>query len=79
MSPRLKQLTEQALKLSDDDKFTLIDAISNSVKCPFTNIDKIWLEESERRSESFDKGETTSRDAFEALKEISKKFASRKK
>ena len=46
MSPALKYLTEEALKLSEEDKFTLIDTLSNSVERPITDIDKAWFDES---------------------------------
>lgn len=78
MSPALKNLTEQALQLSNDDKFILIDTLSHSVERPLTDIDKVWIEESIRRSEAYDRGEMTARDAFVAIKEISAKIIPQK-
>ncbi len=71
MSPALKYLTEQALRLSNEDKFTLIDILSNSVERPITDIDKAWIDESIRRSDAYDKGESVAEDAVSAIKEIS--------
>ncbi len=71
MSPALKYLTEQALRLSNEDKFTLIDTLSNSVERPITDIDKAWIDESIRRSDAYDKGESVAEDAISAIKEIS--------
>ena len=76
MSPALKYLTEEALKLSeeDKDKFTLIDTLSNSVERPITDIDKAWFDESIRRSDNYINGKTTAEDAVSAIKELSEKL-----
>ena len=74
MSPALKYLTEEALKLSAEDKFTLIDTLSNSVERPITDIDKAWFDESIRRSDNYINGKTTAEDAVSAIKELSEKL-----
>ena len=74
MSSALKYLTEEALKLSAEDKFTLIDTLSNSVERPITDIDKAWFDESIRRSDNYINGKTTAEDAVSAIKELSEKL-----
>ena len=74
MSPALKYLTEEALKLSEEDKFTLIDTLSNSVERPITDIDKAWFDESIRRSDNYINGKITAEDAVSAIKELSEKL-----
>lgn len=74
MSPALKYLTEEALKLSAEDKFTLIDTLSNSVERPITDIDKAWFDESIRRSDNYINDKTTAEDAVSAIKELSEKL-----
>ncbi len=75
MSPALKYLTEQALKLSNEDKFTLIDTLSNSVSRSITDVDRAWLEESMRRIYAYDNGDTVAEDAVSVIKEISQKIS----
>ena len=44
-----KTLMETALKLPPDERFALIDELLHSLDRPDPEVDRIWIEEAERR------------------------------
>lgn len=51
-----KELLEGALRLPSDERFALIDEILHSLDRPDPGLDRIWLEEAERRLGAYRNG-----------------------
>lgn len=57
MSPQLRQLEEQALCLPAEDREMLAGTLLQSLEqAPLTEIDQTWIEEAERRYQSWRAG-----------------------
>ena len=56
------QIIEEALLLTPQDKFLVIDTLLKSLDKPDTELDSIWEDESEKRLQSYknDKNQTIS-------------------
>ncbi len=52
-----QELLESALKLEPAERFALADEILHSLDKPDPEIDRLWLEEAERRLAAFRRGE----------------------
>jgi putative addiction module component (TIGR02574 family) len=53
-----KTLIETALKLPPDERFSLIDELLHSLDRPDADLDRIWIEEAERRLAAYRSGRT---------------------
>ena len=51
---------EEVLALNPVEKLKLVDEILNSLDNPDEKLDKIWIEESEKRISAYDQGKTKS-------------------
>lgn len=51
-----KELLKQALKLTPDERFELADQVLHSLDRPDPVIDKLWLDEAERRLAAYRAG-----------------------
>ncbi len=51
-----KEIIKEALKLSPHEKLLIVDSILRSLDEPDKEIEKIWLQESERRLNLFRQG-----------------------
>lgn len=51
-----QELLEQALKLAPDERFALVDQVLHSLDRPDPAIDRLWLEEAERRLAAYRAG-----------------------
>lgn len=47
-----KDLVESALKLSPAERFALVDEVMHSLDRPDPEIDRLWIEEAQRRLEA---------------------------
>jgi len=52
------QIIEEALLLTPQDKFLVIDTLLKSLDKPDVELDSIWEEESEKRLQSYKKNKT---------------------
>ncbi|MGV3533609.1 MAG: addiction module protein [Chthoniobacteraceae bacterium] len=60
MSPRLKQLEDEILRLPAEDREILADVLVNSLAAaPLNEIDQAWIEEAERRYDDWQNGRVT--------------------
>lgn len=50
------ELLEQALKLNPAERFELVDQVLHSLDQPDPEIDRLWIEEAERRLASYRAG-----------------------
>ena len=57
MSTSLKQLEEQALALSTEERAKLAESLLESLHSPISEIEQAWAEEIEQRIAAFDRGE----------------------
>lgn len=51
-----QEIVTQALKLDPEERFDLVDQILHSLDKPDPKIDRIWLEEAERRLAAYRAG-----------------------
>jgi putative addiction module component (TIGR02574 family) len=51
-----KALIDTALKLPPDERFALIDELMHSLDRPDPDLDRIWIEEAERRLAAYRSG-----------------------
>ncbi len=51
-----KKILEQALALRPDEKFLIVEGILRSLDEPDTSLDRIWIEEAEKRLHAYRKG-----------------------
>jgi len=51
-----KDILNQALELSPDEKISVVDGILKSLDEPSANLDKIWADESEKRLRAYRSG-----------------------
>ena len=52
-----KELLEQALKLTADERFVLVECLIKSLDEPDKKLDAIWAEEAEKRLRAYRAGE----------------------
>lgn len=57
MSVSLKQIDEQAQKLSAEERAKLAESMLESLHSPLSEIEAEWADEIERRVAAFDRGE----------------------
>jgi putative addiction module component (TIGR02574 family) len=59
MSPRFRQIEEEALRLSPEDRESLAGVLVQSLEdAPMSEVDAAWIEEAERRYEKWRAGKT---------------------
>jgi len=51
-----KELIDSVLKLPPDERFALIDQVAQSLDRPDPELDRIWIEEAERRLAAYRRG-----------------------
>ncbi|WP_202816360.1 addiction module protein [Immundisolibacter cernigliae] len=56
VSMNTKELIDTALKLPPDERFALIDELLHSLDRPDPDLDRIWIEEAERRLAAYRSG-----------------------
>jgi putative addiction module component (TIGR02574 family) len=66
MNPRIRAITDEE-RLPAADRVRLVDHLLAALDKPDSDIDPAWAEESERRLDSYLRGETTTLDADEVL------------
>ncbi|MCE5360423.1 addiction module protein [Candidatus Igneacidithiobacillus taiwanensis] len=52
-----KELIDSALKLSPAERFALMDQIAHSLDQPDPELDRLWIEEAERRLAAYRSGQ----------------------
>ncbi len=67
MNTRVTAIAEEAEKLSAAERARLVEYLLATLDKPDPDIDRAWGEESERRLDTYLRGETTARDAGEVL------------
>ncbi len=67
MNTRIRAITEEAERLPAPDRVKLVEHLLATFDKPDSEIDQAWVEESERRLDSYLGGETTALDAEEVL------------
>lgn len=75
MSASLKQLEEQAHRLSAEDRAKLADSMLESLRSPLADIETAWAQEIEQRVAAFDRGEIpayAAEDVFAEARRISR-------
>ncbi len=75
MSASLKQIEEQARRLSAEERARLAESMIESLHSPLVEIEAAWAEEIERRVVAFDRGEISSyaaEDVFAEARRISR-------
>jgi putative addiction module component (TIGR02574 family) len=75
MNTSLKQIEEQALSLSAEERAKLADVILESLATPLADIEAAWAEEIEQRVAAYDRGDIPSypaEDVFAEAKRIQK-------
>ena len=51
-----KELLDEAMKLKQEDRFTLVESLIKSLDEPDKKLDDIWAEESEKRLKAYREG-----------------------
>ena len=67
MNERVKKLTEEAAKLSPDERAELIEGILTTFNPVDPEIDALWLVEAQDRLQAYERGEIVSYDMDEVL------------
>jgi putative addiction module component (TIGR02574 family) len=67
MSARIGSIVEEAERMPAADRIRLVEHLLATLDRPDPEIDRAWMEESERRLESYLRGKTTARDARDVL------------
>ncbi len=52
-----RELLDSALKLAPEERFALVDGILHSLDQPDPEIDRLWIEEAQRRLAAYRRGE----------------------
>ena len=65
-------IKEEVLALNPLEKIQLIDEILLSLDKPDEELDKIWLEESEKRMNAYKEGRTNATDVYKVLEKYNK-------
>lgn len=75
MNTSLKQIEEQALSLSAEERARLAEVMLESLAEPLADVEQAWAEEIEKRVAAYDRGEILSyaaEDVFAEAKQLSK-------
>jgi putative addiction module component (TIGR02574 family) len=76
MALSAESIYEQALNLPIDDRITLIDKLLNSTNFSTDeNIDRVWLQEVESRSQKVDSGKSELIPGAKVFERIDKKYS----
>jgi putative addiction module component (TIGR02574 family) len=67
MNTRTEAIAQEAERLSADERIRLVEHLLATLDRPDPEIDRAWADESERRLDSYLRGETTARDANDVL------------
>ena len=67
MNTRVTSIAEEAGRLPAADRIKLVEHLLATLDKPAPDVDRAWAEESERRLDSYLRGETTARDAKDVL------------
>jgi putative addiction module component (TIGR02574 family) len=67
MNTRVTSIAEEAGRLPAADRIKLVEHLLATLDKPDPDVDRAWAEESERRLDSYLRGETTARDAKDVL------------
>ena len=68
MSPQLAELEPMALKLDLEDRATLVKHLISSLDRPSESENEaLWLDEADRRYQSYNNGDITARSATDVL------------
>jgi putative addiction module component (TIGR02574 family) len=65
-----KALIDSALTLSPAERFELIDELLDSLDCPDPEIERLWIEEAERRLAAYRSGQVKGIPAEDVLGEF---------
>jgi putative addiction module component (TIGR02574 family) len=68
MNSRAESIAEEAERLPAADRIRLVEHLLATLDRPDPEIDRAWAKESERRLDSYLRGETTARDAGDILR-----------
>jgi putative addiction module component (TIGR02574 family) len=67
MNTRITSIAEEAARLPAADRVRLVEHLLATLDKPDPEVDRAWAEESERRLDTYLRGETTARDAKDVL------------
>ena len=67
MNPRISLIAEEADRLSAADRIKLVEHLLDTLNPSIREVDAAWVEESERRLDTYLRGEATARDAKDVL------------
>jgi putative addiction module component (TIGR02574 family) len=67
MNSRTTSIAEEAERLPAADRIRLVEHLLATLDRPDPEIDRAWADESERRLDSYLRGETTARNAADVL------------
>ncbi len=67
MNPRTASIAEEADRLPAADRIKLVEHLLDTLNPSNREIDAAWVEESERRLDSYLRGDATERDAKDVL------------
>lgn len=73
MQTPLKQIEEQALSLSAEERAKLAEVMLESLSAPLAEVEEAWAKEIEQRIEAYDRGEIpayAAEDVFAEAKHI---------
>jgi len=70
MSPRTRQILDDALSLPADERVSIVEQLLSSLDQPDPAIDSIWAQEVDRRIEQFDAGKMEAIPAQEVFAEF---------
>jgi hypothetical protein len=75
MPMTLEQIEKEVVLLPEDERVLLVDFLSNTLITPDKELDRIWGEESERRSKAVKDGSLETFSTEEVFAEARKKIA----
>lgn len=71
MTTAARELLEQALRLSEDDRLLLVEGLLESIPLESPEeLDRAWVETALRRAEALERGEMRTLDGLAVLNEI---------
>ncbi len=75
MSPQLKDIERESLKLPFKERAQLAERLLASLdEASKAELERLWLEEAERRYEAYKQGEMTARPMDDVLREIGERL-----